>query len=142
LPGAWSQEVETNLLLPRLQSNVIDHWSFFRPLLLLSIEEPLLAEHQLASHEPSVECPDLLQVVGDIDKGEDECADKGEAEDDQDYLNLLSIHLRAEWFSTLPSLLVLGGERQVTRQKIVVDNCCRTYYLVSSPSICWNTSSS
>ena len=34
--------------------------------------------------------------MGDIDKGEDECADKGEAEDDQDYLNLLSIHLRAE----------------------------------------------
>jgi len=120
LPGAWSQEVETNLLLPRLQSNVIDHWSFFRPLLLLSIEEPLLAEHQLASHEPSVECPDLLQVVGDIDKGEDECADKGEAEDDQDYLNLLSIHLRAKSFF---SRILPGGKRREARQKFGLNNC-------------------
>ena len=31
-----------------------------------------------------------------IDKGEDKGANKWEAKDDQDYLNLLSIHLRAE----------------------------------------------
>ena len=37
-----------------------------------------------------------LQVVGDVDEGEDKGADKGEAKDDEDYLNLFSIHLRAE----------------------------------------------
>jgi len=93
LTGAWSEEIKTNLLLPWLQSNVIHSWIFFRPLLLLSIEQPLLTEHQLAAHEPSVECPDLLEVMGDVDEGEDEGADKGEAKDDQDYLNLLRIHL-------------------------------------------------
>jgi len=123
LPGAWSQKIKTNLLLPRLQSNVIDHWSFFRQRLLLSVEEPLLAEHQLASHEPSVEGADLLQVVGDVDEGEDKGADKGEAKDDEDYLNLFSIHLRAEcFFSTNPFLLLLGGEREA-RLKVRLDNC-------------------
>ena len=46
----------TNLLLPRLQSNVIDHWSFFRPLLLfdkkISFENTLVL---MVDWKPSVD---------------------------------------------------------------------------------------